>query len=518
MKNKIIYIIIASFILASCNDFLEPKSKSEFVPKDANSLNELLLGEAYPTPTTYMTRFLNLMDDDVMYTPKYQELNEEGKRTMWHTMYTWQSNMYDVLEELNYDVAYSNLYYSYYSLILGTNAVLDYIEDIDDDEELKNYVVAQALSLRGMFYLYLVNIYGQPYYYNKDADGVPLKLNSGVENAPIKRNSVAEVYEQIIKDLSEAEEIFKNLPKEYQWQADRKASLPMAQLLLSRTYLYMEEWQKAAEYAEKVIHDHSFSLLDLSTTTGFSVKENGYEDNSTYTNYHSYTSPEVIWVFGNKNDITEIVKETGDNNVTFFQASDSLMNCLQETPGDLRESRYVIRATSPMMVGGQFIFTPLAYGKIGMHSYNNSSFGRSLRVSEAYLNAAEAYAMLYKTKQDASARTNALNKINDLRKYRFTAEDYKAIDLADADKLITFIHNERRRELCFENHRWFDLRRWGMKELKHQWCLEDNTITTYVLEENDPGFTLPIPKVTLELNNNLVQNPLAPAPRQSTSN
>lgn len=184
-----------------------------------------------------------------------------------------------------------------------------------------------------MFYLYLVNIYGQPYYYNKDADGVPLKLNSGVENAPIKRNSVAEVYEQIIKDLSEAEEIFKNLPKEYQWQADRKASLPMAQLLLSRTYLYMEEWQKAAEYAEKVIHDHSFSLLDLSTTTGFSVKENGYEDNSTYTNYHSYTSPEVIWVFGNKNDITEIVKENGDNNVTFFQASDSLNELFARNPG-----------------------------------------------------------------------------------------------------------------------------------------------------------------------------------------
>ena len=48
MKQQIIFIFIISLILGGCGDFLEPKSKSEFVPKDANSMNELLLGEAYP--------------------------------------------------------------------------------------------------------------------------------------------------------------------------------------------------------------------------------------------------------------------------------------------------------------------------------------------------------------------------------------------------------------------------------------------------------------------------------------
>ena len=38
---------IAMFIMASCSDFLEPKSQSEYVPKLVKSLDELLLGEVY---------------------------------------------------------------------------------------------------------------------------------------------------------------------------------------------------------------------------------------------------------------------------------------------------------------------------------------------------------------------------------------------------------------------------------------------------------------------------------------
>ena len=43
MKRPIILTLIISFITFSCSDFLEPKSKSEFVPKDANSLVPLCL-------------------------------------------------------------------------------------------------------------------------------------------------------------------------------------------------------------------------------------------------------------------------------------------------------------------------------------------------------------------------------------------------------------------------------------------------------------------------------------------
>lgn len=43
------YIVFVGLFLAtvSCSDFLEPKSQNEYVPENAVSLNEMLLGEAY---------------------------------------------------------------------------------------------------------------------------------------------------------------------------------------------------------------------------------------------------------------------------------------------------------------------------------------------------------------------------------------------------------------------------------------------------------------------------------------
>ena len=39
---------IVLFSLSSCSNFLEPQSQSEYIPKDANALQEMLIGSAYP--------------------------------------------------------------------------------------------------------------------------------------------------------------------------------------------------------------------------------------------------------------------------------------------------------------------------------------------------------------------------------------------------------------------------------------------------------------------------------------
>ena len=68
--NKIFIMASLSMALTGCGDFLEPNSKSEFVPKDATSLNELLLGEAYQrNDLDGFNNFLSLMDDDVEAAP-----------------------------------------------------------------------------------------------------------------------------------------------------------------------------------------------------------------------------------------------------------------------------------------------------------------------------------------------------------------------------------------------------------------------------------------------------------------
>ena len=131
-----------------------------------------------------------------------------------------------------------------------------------------------------------------------------------------------------------------------------------------------------------------------------------------------------------------------------------------------------------------------------------------MRLSEAYLNYMEAEAMLYKTTGSTDHLQLSLNALNNLRQKRFAPDDYKAVNITDADKLVEFIHNERRRELCFESQRWYDLRRWGMPEIKHIWYDSKSTVTTYTLKEKDPLYTVPIPDEAIEKNIRLEQNPL----------
>lgn len=70
-------------MLNSCGDFLEPKSTSEFVPKDVRSLNEILLGEAYPrNDIGGFNYFLTLMDDDL--TATLYQVPEDNSITIYY--------------------------------------------------------------------------------------------------------------------------------------------------------------------------------------------------------------------------------------------------------------------------------------------------------------------------------------------------------------------------------------------------------------------------------------------------
>ena len=509
-KYITIAIIVTALSFISCGDFLEPNSKSEFVPKDAVSLNELLLGEAYQLNTlSGLNIFLNLMEDDIEAAP-YQKPIEGFNANKYLASFCWQPEMFKIMEEAG--SGHINLYESYYKLIKGANAVLDYIPDVTDTELNINKVKAQAYALRGFYYFNLVNIFGQPYNYNKEAMGVPLKLHSGIETNldNLARRSVEDVYAQILADLHTAEEIYLQLPESEQWSNNYRTSLPMVQLMLSRTYLYMERWEEAAKYAKMVMDDKRFALFDLNTV----IPESKNEEGNIVRNYPvmpTYNCSETIWPYGYVVDMFQwtydyVNKENPDNGDkmmhAYFQASKGLLNTFVDY--DKRLGLYIVEASD-----GNNGTMKMAYGKvnIGQVYYlplqETNTFGRCLRLSEAYLNYAEAQAMI-----GGDSIVKATSALNALGWNRFDQEDFEEYSFSSQEEIISFIRDERRRELCFEGHRWFDLRRWGMPEITHTWYDEETKSSIYKLEKNDLMYTVPIPKEAIDMNSKLEQNDL----------
>ena len=355
----------------------------------------------------------------------------------------------------------------------------------------------------------MVNLFGEPYNYNKDALGVPLKLTSAMENKEIPRNTVKEVYDQILKDLTEAENIYESLPENMQFRRDYRTNLPMVQLLRSRVLLYMEDWKNAAIYAQKVINNENFSLIDLKSLPAKTEKQ-------PYYNFISMeSSSECIWVFGSINSYLNFLDASlnvledpsnplGDSKYTYkqFNASPELLTAYVEE--DLRKENYILKGrnkeNSIIYPDGYY-----PYGKFAISSeyaaVSGNDFAYAFRLSEAYLNLAEAAA------NDNDPKT-ALDALNTLRSYRFE-EGVEEISGLTGTALVERIRLERRLELCYEGHRWFDLRRYGMPSFSRTWKVGGVAVQTYQLLEKDPAYTLPIPQEVLDRNRNLIQNKLA---------
>ncbi len=528
MTNKI-YILLATLLMASCSDFLEPKSQSEYTPKEVSSLNEMLLGNAYCSASDQndLLEKVSLLDDDIMISNVNAEVS--GTDATYYEInvawFTWQPDACAIMGNLGTGMAVWKTYYKY---IMGANAALDYVDQVEGTDNDKNNVRAQAHALRAYYYFQLVNYFGLPYNYNPDALGVPLKLTSALSSDERPRNTVGEVYQQVLSDLLAAEQAYKSLPESMQFKSDGRTSLPMVQLLLSRVYLYMEDWAKAAEYAQKVVENKSFSLAPLASFES-SRKMSVY-------NFATYDCPETIWVFGNVSgywayDLNVKLKKVtvdqywGDSYTTQYSllnASTELMNLFGDN--DLRKSKCLVEEKvydySSYQVVSSGGYLPFAKFSISESSKgipqvvttkNQGYFAHSFRLAEAYLNLAEADAM--RTDKDASA--DALKALNTLRDSRIEGND--PLTGLSGEALVTAIREERRRELCFEGQRWFDLRRYGMPALTHDLKVFDSegnkTVTRFTLQHNDPFYALPIPDYAIERNRSLVQND-EPASRQ----
>jgi len=510
-KNNIKWsMLLLTLCMFGCSDFLKESSQDEIRPATTNDLEQLLLGEGY-LRDDYIANYLDLLTDDVESNYS-DDISQAGLLPAGAPIFTWQKDMY---EKMAQNSTYGrDSWEKLYGKIKGCNVVLDALERVSGSEGEKLNLRGQALAMRAFYYFTLVNLYGQPY--NAEhvditkSPGVPLILESAVKDDFPPRASVAEVYEQVEKDLLEA------LPLIEQYgQGNYKMRVTdlFIHMLLSRMYLYMENWEKTVTHADYVI-GHKPALINLADQ--YSVdewwgevtldKENG--------SVYNISSIELIWGYSNQNEYDIYFRSVQQGESPAYAASASLKNLY--VSGDLRTEFYYQR----YVIGIDFTtWQVISAPHFGLKTPGSSAAhpGKGMRVAEAYLNRAEAKIRLAQKNSDAQLEQEALDDLNYLRAHRFSAPytEIKAEDVASwivvkeegISDLLQFCREERRRELSFEDHRWFDLRRYGMPGIVHSLSLSEGQATDYRLPAKGDRYVLPIAQIVLDRNPALVQNP-----------
>ena len=513
--KKILCILCITLLLGSCSSFLEEYSQDLSKVESYTDLDEVLLGEAYlPVGRIWSANSMLQVENKYFQTAHY--MSDELTVFSWDDrgdingvqdeMFGWHTWQQDV--GLNAEGSSRNAededWNKAYHCINICNMVIDAIDEqhaANEEQKLeKSRIKGEAHFLRALYYFTLVNMYGKPYSpENLSAPSIPIKLSPVVEDKEYTTNTVGETYNQILKDLDEADTCLINTTiKNRPYRADITA----VYLLKSRTYLYMQNWKKAYEYAQKVLAKND-NLLDLNTLSS----ESG--------DVLTKSSPETIFSMGGHLLASSIYQQRRFSYGKWvacpvYTISDDLASAFREGENDLRMQYYIMKD----IIGGGWDFTGYmnawVFKKVaGWENlgYKEVSDQFLFRTAEAYLNAAEAAAYMG---EEGTART-LLKALRDKRLINST------MPTESGESLVTLIREERQCELCLEGHRWYDLRRYLVcekypysKTITHYYTSFDYNgplyTKRYMLETNDPAYTLALPKEVLDFQNNLGTN------------
>jgi len=472
--KKTIFTIAAALAITACSGFLEEYSQDEIRPRKVSDYSELINGEIYNKQNnTNYANWLDIMTDDVedVYSRPMIVILANDVRNGAYGYYAWQAvPEYSYSNELSPD----NTWTACYHQILTSNMILDGIDAVEGTDAERQTVIGEALAIRAYAYFLLVNLYGEPYdpATASTAMGVPINDLVGAENRNFHRAPVGEIYEIIVKDLQDAIAALQkggNANGKWRWNANA------ATLLLARTYLYMQEWDKAIEAASRVIDMTGGILWDL----------NDKVVNAAASYFICGENPEIIFTYGYG---YSAFSATGANG--YFPVSTSLRSTFKTGDRRLNNSNGAyVRRVGSILTGTKYV----PY-KSDRWPEESGAHGYAFRTAEAYLIRAEALS-------HTTDYIKALDDLNTLRQNRIAPANYQPLELTDQEEIIQFVREERRREFCFEKLRWFDLRRWDRPSITHVYhtdYTDRNAILTFVLEENDPAYTLPIPMAVMQ--------------------
>ncbi|MDO6434909.1 RagB/SusD family nutrient uptake outer membrane protein [Flavitalea sp. BT771] len=390
-----------------------------------------------------------------------------------------------------------------YTGIARCNDVLGHIGEVSMSDSLKNRSIGEVEFLRAFHYFNLVRQFG----------AVPLRLESATSVATSHskgRASVDEVYGQITSDLKDA---ISKLPTQYITANTGRVSQGAAHALLAKVYLTRKDWDNAISEL-RVVQTLGYSLLPNYKDIFDPTKKNGAEsifeiqylgsNASLYSNFMYQFAP-----YDSKNYVTG---DAGTNlaSTSGWNTPTQDMIAAYEA-GDLRKD--VSLATS-YKAGA--VTVNQAYVKKYNHSF--VAAGRTndnvivLRYADVLLMLAEAL-----NEKSYVADGEAFGLLNQVRQRaglpaKTSGNVVDSLKLPDQAAFRDAIFKERKVELAFENHRWYDLLRTGQAvAIMNAHGLRviaanipNMPTTAYQVTENK--LLLPIPQNDV-INDGLDQNP-----------
>lgn len=290
---------------------------------------------------------------------------------------------------------------------------------------VKSQLLGEVKTWRAFLLFELVNCFGD----------IPMPLTDDpIANATLPRTPAADVWKQIIQDLSDAQGL---LTDAYPTPLRARVNRQTANALLARAYLYTKDYANAATTAGLVMNSGLYTLnKDL---------------NSVFTN----SSNEIIWQLYTVSGLSIYMTNQDSQGGSYSAAAgavpamvltDTLYNSLED--GDLRKANWI----TPTVLGGtswKFI-TKYKQRTLASGASTGTEYNVVLRLAEQYLIRAEARAQ----------RNDLTGAIADVDSIRSRAGLPMLDNSLDKPALLLAIEKERKAELFAEwGHRWFDLKR-----------------------------------------------------------
>ncbi|MDB5141651.1 MAG: RagB/SusD protein [Mucilaginibacter sp.] len=325
----------------------------------------------------------------------------------------------------------------FYNYIYQENAILENLKISGSvTPKVKKQLTGEAQFMRAYFYFYLVNLYGD----------VPLVTTTDYTiNASMGRTSKAEVYQQIVQDLTDAQS---NLSTKYVDATDTMETVDRirptvwaADALLARTYLYLSAgyYKKAEDQASLVIGNSTAYSLPADLNTVF--KKNSSEAIWQLSQQNSSSVNSFFTVEGGFFNLIAAPSSSTSNSSTI---SSQLMSAFE--PGDARKINWISSYTS----GSNTWSFPYKY-KDNAKATVTTEYTMMLRLAEQYLIRSEARAQQGNI-SGAAADLNIIRNRAGLPNYN---------GAMDQNSLIVAISHERQVELFTEGDRWLNLKRTG---------------------------------------------------------